>query len=129
MKSPEWFHLPTACLGGIVAGTWVGWINFSHGIAAALAAGGKQAAYTFVATGLIVRLCQWLAQRPMAPVLAMALALTLPLLITMFLLFVLHSMKGTAEPLLSIVPGTTLTLVGLLIICWREREKPAAPPR
>lgn len=121
MKSPAWFHLPTACIGAIVAGTWVGWINVSHGLVPALSAGGKQAAYTFAATGLIVRLCQWLAQRPIAPVLAMAMALVLPLLITVLMLYILHSMKGTAEPLQSIVPGTVLTLVGLLIICWRER--------
>jgi hypothetical protein len=126
-RSLAWFDLPMACLGAVVSGSWVGWINIDHGFAAALTAGLKQAAYAFVATGLIIQLCKWLNRRPVSRVLATGMAILLPLLLTMALLYLVHSLKGTPEPLPSIVPGTVLTLIGLVLVSWRTASSmPAA---
>ena len=46
-----------ACLGAGVSGILVGLINADFGYAAALTAATKQAAYAFVATGLIAQFC------------------------------------------------------------------------
>ena len=46
----------------------------------------------------------------------------IPLVVTMVLLYLLHSLKGTPRPLPSIVPGTVLTLLGLLLFSWRAQN-------
>jgi hypothetical protein len=129
LKSPPWFDLPMACLGALVSGSLVGWINIDYGFLPALTAALKQAAYAFVATGLIIQLCRWLNRRPVSRVLATGMAIILPLLLTMGLLYLLHSLKGTPEPLPSIIPGTVLTLIGLILVSWRTATAgPATSP-
>jgi hypothetical protein len=120
LRSPPWFDLPMACLGALVSGSLVGWINIDYGFLPALAAALKQAAYAFIATGLIIQLCKWLNRRPVSRVLAIGMAIIFPLLLTMVLLYLLHSLKGTPEPLLSIIPGTVLTLIGLTLVSWQS---------
>ena len=119
LRLSPWFDLPMACLGAVVSGTWVGWINIDYGILAALTAALKQAGYAFIATGLIIQLCRWLNRRPVSRALAVGMAIVLPLLLTMTLLYLVHSLKGTPEPLPSIIPGTVLTLIGLVLVSWR----------
>jgi hypothetical protein len=119
MKTPSWFDLPMAVLGALVSGGIVAVINFDYGYLPALTASLKQALYAFVATGLIAEFCRWLALRPIQPVLAAVLAVVIPLAITMTLLFVVHSMKGTPRPVISTIPGAVLSLIGLLLITWQ----------
>lgn len=125
---PVWFDFPMACLGALVSGVMVAWVNIDHGGAAALTAALKQAFYAFFATGLILRFSQWLALRRTARVLALAMAVVIPLLVTMTLLYAVHSLKGTPEPLYSIVPGTGLSLLGLLLVTWRAAHATTAAP-
>jgi hypothetical protein len=124
--SPPWFDLPMACLGAVVAGILVGWINIDHGFLPALTAALKQAAYAFVATGLILQFCGWLNRRPVPRVLAIGMAIVLPLMLTMVLLYLLHSLKGTPEPLPSVIPGSVLTLIGLVLVSWRSASATSA---
>jgi hypothetical protein len=128
-KSPAWFDLPMACLGAVVSGVIVAWINSEHGFLPALTAATKQAFYAFFATGLILQFYRWLALRPVAPLLAISMAVLIPLFLTMGLLYGMHSMKGTPEPLYSTIPGTLLSLMGLLLITWRtvRANTPAVP--
>jgi hypothetical protein len=108
-----------ACLGAVVSASIVAWINIDHGYALALTAALKQAFYAFFATGLILQFCRWLAARPVLPLVAASTAVVIPLLITMSLLFVVHSLKGTPEPFYSIIPGTVLSLIGLTLITYK----------
>lgn len=131
MKSPDWFDFPMACLGALVSGAIVAWINLEHGHLPALTASLKQALYAFFATGLILQFCRWLALRPVVPILAVTMAVAIPLLITVSLLLVVHSLKGTPEPFYSVIPGTLLSLTGLLLVTWRTASAttaPVAPP-
>lgn len=128
MKIPPWFDLPMACLGAVVSGVLVAWVNIDHGALAALTAATKQAFYAFFATGLILRFAQWLALRPVARWLALGVAVLLPLLLTMVLLYAVHSLKGTAEPFYSTLPGTGLSLLGLLLVTWRTARPTTAQP-
>ena len=124
LRSLPWFDLPMACLGAVVSGFLVGWINFDYGFLPAITAALKQASYAFIATGLIIQLCRWLNRRPVSRVLAIGMAMSLPLLLTMVLLYLLHSLKGTPDPLFSIIPGTVLTLIGLVLVSWRSATEP-----
>ena len=108
-----------ACLGAVVSAGFVAWVNIEHGYLPALTAALKQALYAFFVTGLILQLCRWLASRSLPPGIAISIAVLLPLSITMILLYGVHSLKGTPEPLASIIPGTTLSLIGLLLISWQ----------
>ena len=56
------------------------------------------------------------------------MAVVIPLLVTMTLLYAVHSLKGTPEPLYSIVPGTGLSLLGLLLVTWRAAHATTAAP-
>ena len=120
LRSPAWFDLPMASLAAAVSGFLVGWINIGSGFLPAATAVLKQAAYAFIATGLILQLCRWLLRRPVPRVQATAMAIAFPLLTTIALLYLLHSLKGTPEPLLSVIPGAALTLTGLVLVSSRK---------
>jgi hypothetical protein len=127
-KSPAWFDLPKACLGALVSATIVAWINVEHGYLPASTAALKQAFFAFFAVGLILRLCQWLASRPVAPALAVLMALLIPLLITTSALYGLHSFKGTPEPFYSTLTGALLGLSGFVLVTWRTLSAGGASP-
>ena len=119
LTSPPWFDLPMACLGAVVSGAFVAWINFDYGLVPAATATLKQCLYAFVATGLILQFSRWLALRPVPRPMAAAVAIGVPLTVTASLLYAVHSMKGTPEPLLSTIPGSLLSLMGLVLVTWR----------
>ncbi len=101
---PPWFDLKSAIIGSLLMGTVVGLINYSHGLTPALTSAGKQAAYTFFFAGLIMQYCRWLAERDLPPWATIALATLWPTVITVILVFMLHSFRGTPEPVLSTIP-------------------------
>lgn len=109
-----------ACLGAAVSGAFVAWINIDHGLLPAATATLKQCLYAFVATGLILQFSRWLATRPLPRPLAIITAIGVPLLLTAGLLYGVHSLKGTPEPLFSTIPGTLLSLIGLTLVTWRS---------
>ena len=119
------FDLKTAILGALLMATLVGLVNSGYGMAPALTAAAKQAAYTFFVAGFIMQWCRWLALRNLAPVHAVTLATLLPTLITVVLVYNLHSFKGTPEPFWSTVPVVVLCLVSFFLV---SRQLAGAPP-
>jgi len=79
-------------------------INLPHGPIAALPAALKQAAYTYFVAGFITRLCQTLAVRIQHPGRALFLAVLVPSTIAVSLTLLLHTLKGTPEPIQSTIP-------------------------
>ena len=128
LKTPTWFDLPKACLGAVISAAIVAWINIEHGYLLASTAALKQAFFAFFAVGLTLQLCQWLALRPVAPVLAALMAVLIPLLITAATLYSLHSLRGTPEPFYSSMTGTLLGLCGFIMVTWRSLAAPAPAP-
>ena len=98
-------------------------INSSHGAVPAAISGGKQAVYTFFFGGLIVQLCTRLASRegPRAQVLAIATAI--PFLITVALISVVHSLRGTPEPIFTIAAVGMLGFPSFAIWAKRTRDE------
>ena len=92
--------------GGVVMGMIVFFVNYFHTYewlgptTAAL----KQACYTFLFGGVIMRGSELLATRIPGRTTALVLACILPSAVSIVLTFAVHSMKGTPEPLASTIP-------------------------
>ncbi len=117
----------SAWIAALLLGVIVWLINLSHGALAALPAALKQASYTFFVAGFITRLCETLAIRISRTSLALFLAVLIPSSIAIGLTFLMHSLKGTPEPLYSTVP--TLLIAPPCMFFWgrasRQREQQA----
>lgn len=112
----NWFDLKSAIIGTLMMGTAIGLINSAHGLSPALTAAGKQGAYTFFFAGLIMQFCRWLAARPVSTPAAIAMATFIPTLITLVLVFTLHSFRGTPEPVLSTLPPVSIGLISFFLV-------------
>ncbi len=102
-------------------------INFPHGALGAATASLKQFFYTFLVAGLIVRLCTRLALRPGSAALALALAVGIPSLVTVAATWVVHQLRGTPEPLLSVLPAAILSPPAFAVWSWRSRRDGGSP--
>lgn len=112
MNSPiRWFDLPNACMGALIMGGLVGYVNGDHGAGPATIAALKQGAYTFFVAGFVIQFCKWLAARPVAPVLAILMGVMIPTVLTVTMVYTLHSLRGTPEPVNSTVVVVVLSLV------------------
>ena len=113
---------PAAVAGAIVLGSIVLVINIDHGWSSALTAAGKQATYTFFAGGYMTRLNERIALA-LNPALFAVLAGTLCAGgLAVSLTYLVHSMKGTPEPLNSTIPTLLLALIGFTFLGIRARR-------
>lgn len=103
-------------LGGIVFA-----LNHPHGTASAATAALKQATYTFFVAGFIVRNNERLARRLAAPGPSIALAVAVSSGLAVGLTFLVHSLKGTPEPVLSTMPTALIGPPGFLVLARRAR--------
>lgn len=112
-----------AIMGATLLGSIVFWLNHSHGTALAATAALKQATYTFFVAGFIVKNNERLARRLPDPARSLALAVTVSTCLAVGLTFLVHSAKGTPEPLLSTLPTALLGPPGFLVLAWRARRE------
>jgi len=108
VRVQDYFDARSGLFGAAIMSGLVWWINASHGIWPATTAALKQAAYTFLFGGLIMRLCGGLAAREGSVPWRVATATLIPSFITIGLVYAVHSMRGTPEPLWSTVPAAVL---------------------
>jgi len=121
MKTPRWFDPRAGALAALLMGSLVAVINASHGLLPAALSAGKQAVYTFFFGGLIVQLCTWLASRPGGRARVLAGAIAVPSVITIVLIYLVHSLRGTPEPLLS-----TAAVAGIGVpsfVLWARKRR------
>ena len=112
-----------AIAGATLLGAIVFWLNRSHGAPSATTAALKQATYTFFVAGFIVRNNERLALKRKEPVAAMAVAAAVSSCLAVGLTFLVHSLKGTPEPLLSTLPTALIGPPGFLALAWRARRQ------
>ncbi len=113
--------------GAVVSATALGlivfWLNRQHGAALASSAALKQATYTFFAAGFILknnlRLALKWADRPTGVLRAASVSSAIAIGLT----FLVHSVKGTAEPLLSTLPTALLGPPTFLLVAWRASRR------
>jgi len=101
-------------LSGLAMGMIVFFINWDHGIGIGLIAASKQALYTFLAGGVMMRMTENFASRISNTFIAICLAVFIPTIIAVTLTYILHSLKGTPEPLNSTIPTMILAPFGFL---------------
>ena len=109
--------------GAFVMGTIVFFINWDHGIGLGLFAASKQALYTFLAGGTMMRITENIASYFKKKVPALFLAVLTPTIIAVTLTYILHSLKGTPEPLNSTIPTMLLAPWGFLWWAMRKRRQ------
>ena len=113
----------TAWKAALFLGLIVWTINFSHGALAALPAALKQATYTFFVAGFIVKLCENLAIGIEPTIVALSIATIAPSCIAIGLTFLVHSLKGTPEPLYSTLPTIIMAPPSFFVLGWRARNQ------
>jgi len=96
-------------------------INLPHGPLQALPAALKQATYTYFVAGFITRLCENIAVRVERRSLALFAAVLIPSTIALGLTLLLHLLKGTPEPLRSVVP--TLLTAPPAFFWWGRKKR------
>jgi len=113
--------------GAIVGATLLGGIvfrlNYAHGVSLATTAALKQATYTFFVAGFIVKNNEKLARKGANAAVSLLLAAAVSSCIAVTLTFLVHSLKGTPEPLLSTMPTALIGPPGFLILGWRARRR------
>ena len=112
-----------AVTGAALLGCIVFWLNRSHGAAQAGTAALKQATYTFFVAGFIVKNNERLALKWQAPAVSMLLAATVSSCLAVGLTFLVHSLKGTPEPILSTLPTALMGPPGFFVLAWRARRR------
>tara|TARA_R110000823_G_scaffold47903_9_gene121832 strand:+ start:19117 stop:19578 length:462 start_codon:yes stop_codon:yes gene_type:complete len=118
-----------AIVGAVVLGTIVLYVNLDHGLPSALVAAGKQATYTFFAGGYMVRLNERIALA-LEPAWFAVLAATLGAGgLAVGLTFLVHSLRGTPEPVNSTLPTLVLASLGFILLgALARRERSRAAP-
>ena len=109
--------------GGLVMGTIVFFINWDHGIGLGLIAAAKQATYTFLAGGTMMRITENIASYFTNETVSVFLAVITPTLIAVTLTYLVHSLKGTPEPINSTIPTLLLAPWGFLWWAVRKRRQ------
>jgi hypothetical protein len=108
--------------GALFLGTIVFFINYDHGFLNGLIAALKQAFYTFFVGGLITRLCENIATVS-KKITAVFIAVLIPSIIAIVLTYIVHSLKGTPEPLNSTIPTIILAPMGFLWWALQKRRQ------
>jgi len=119
----KFFDPKMGLAGALVMGTIVFFINFDHGLVPGLTAALKQASYTFLAGGIMMRITENIAACFKHDFPSIFLAVLTPTLIAITLTYLLHSLKGTPEPLNSTIPTVLLAPWGFLWWALRKRKQ------
>jgi hypothetical protein len=107
--------------GALFLATAVWLIYLGHGPVAALPAALKQATYSYFVAGFISRLCETIAISFRNRSSALFLAVLIPSCIAIGLTLGLHMLKGTPEPLRSVLP--TLVTAPPAFYWWGRRKR------
>jgi hypothetical protein len=118
------FDIKAAILAGILLGAIVAWVNSGHGIEAAISSGLSQGLYSFVVAGLSAQLCRNFTHGSVNKLAGIIKAVLIPTMLTVTLVYLMHSTRGTPEPFYSSIPVAILSLISFSIIALHAlREK------
>lgn len=114
---------PTAFAGAVIMGVIVGYINRKFGIWPASTAAMKQAVYTFFFGGMLTRLLYIISDKIDGIFKATLISALIVTVITVTMVYAVHSMKGTPRPLESTVPTALLAPFGFSFLAYRRKKK------
>jgi hypothetical protein len=116
----KFIDYPSAFAGAVIMGIIVGIINWRHGAWPATTAAMKQAAYTFLFGGAIIRLLYFIVLSIRGKIAGLILSVLITSAVTITLVYLVHSMKGTPMPLESTLPTVFLAPPGFLFLVLRK---------
>ncbi len=117
----RYFDFRMAVIGSCFMGSAVWIVNISHGPLGATTAALKQATYTLFFAGLIMKACERLASRDGDPRASLAMSVTIPSVMAIGFTYLVHSLRGTPEPLFSTIP--TMVLAPPSFFWWGRRTQ------
>ena len=121
--SKRFIDYPSALAGAIIMGIIVFIINSKYGAWPATTAALKQAAYTFLFGGFIIRLLYGMVQHIPGKVTGLVLTVLATSALTISLVYLVHSMKGTPLPVQSTLPTVFLAPPGFFFLALREKNR------
>jgi len=95
--------------GFVIYGSWAFYINFDHGLAAALKAGATQGSYSFTLTLIMSFIMEWLFQLSDQPKVKFSLTFFITCLLIYSTSWSINALAGTPEIFLTILPGATIS--------------------
>lgn len=119
----RFMNIKMGLAGALIMGGIVWFINMSHGWWPATTAALKQAAYTFLFGGILIKILDTIAIKIKNRYLAVAAATITVSLVTIILVYIVHSMKGTPKPFESTLPTIFMAPPGFLALAIRKRIK------
>ncbi len=119
----RFINLKMGLAGAIVMGAIVWFINMSYGWWPATTAAMKQAAYTFLFGGILIKILDTIAIKIENRYLAVATATLAVSITTIILVYLVHSLKGTPRPFESTLPTIIMAPPGFLALAIRNRIK------
>ena len=119
----RFIDFPSAIAGAVIMGVIVGAINFGHGWWPAATAAMKQAAYTFLFGGMMIKLLYVLAGKIPGKTISVIFSALIVTIITVALVYAVHSMKGTPMPMESTLPTAILAPFGFSFLAYRRKSK------
>jgi hypothetical protein len=109
--------------GALIMGGIVWLINMSHGWWPATTAALKQAAYTFLLGGILIKILDTIAVKIKNKYLAITLATLMVSVVTIILVYIVHNMRGTPRPFESTLPTVIMAPPGFLALAIRKRMR------
>lgn len=112
---------------GIIAGfimaiiVWI--INSDHGYFLASFAAVKQGLYTLLFGGFFIRMLERILPKIKNTQVAIFTAAAVPTIITILLVFFVHSLKGTPKPFESSIPTIIMAPMGFFFLAYQKRIK------
>jgi hypothetical protein len=125
----KFIDFPSAFAGAVIMGIIVGIINIRHGAWPAATAAMKQAAYTFLFGGAIIKLLYFIVRSVPGRIFSLVLSVFIASVVTITLVYLVHSLKGTPMPIASTLPTVILAPPGFLLLAWRRRLKSSVGSR
>lgn len=119
----RFFDFPSAIAGGLIMGIIVFFINIRFGAWPATTAAMKQAAYTFLFGGMIIRLLYILVKSIPGKIAGLVLSVFVASIVTITLVYLVHSMKGTPLPFQSTLPTVFLAPPGFFFLALRKKRQ------
>jgi hypothetical protein len=119
----KFIDIPSALAGAVIMGLIVGAINFGHGWWPASTAALKQAAYTFLFGGMMIKLLYTIVLAVPGKLKALILSVSAVSVITIILVYLVHSLKGTPMPFESTLPTIILAPPGFFFLASRKKKQ------
>ena len=119
----RFINIKMGLAGALIMGAIVWFINMGYGWWPATTAALKQAAYTFLFGGILIKILDTISSRIRNRYIAVISATLFVSVITIILVYIVHNLKGTPRPFESTLPTIIMAPPGFLALAIRKRIK------